>query len=77
MAKGAPLLVLTENEGPTGASALLRQLGAEVRTMPLFGDVEDVLAADEIASVLLIEAGERPDLAASALREVRRTARLA
>ena len=77
MAKGAPLLVLTESEGPTGASALLRQLGAEVRTMPLFGDVEEVLAADEIASVLLIEAGERPDLAASALREVRRTARLA
>ena len=77
MAKGAPLLVLTESEGPSGASALLRQLGAEVRTMPLFGDVEEVLAADEIASVLLIEAGERPDLAASALREVRRTARLA
>ena len=77
MAKGAPLLVLTESEGPDGASALLRQLGAEVRTMPLFGDVEEVLAADEIPSVLLIEAGERPDLAASALRELRRTARLA
>ncbi len=74
----APLLVLTEqpsnDEGP--ASALAR-LGADVRTAPLFGDVDAVLGDDEVPRVLVIEADERPDLAVLALRELRRSARLA
>ena len=65
-------------EAPEGAAALLRTLGADVRTLDLWEE-GGALFDDEGASarVIVIEAGERPDLAASALREVRRTARLA
>jgi DNA-binding response OmpR family regulator len=74
----APLLVLTErpstDDGP--ASALAR-LGADVRTMALFGDADAALADDEIPRVLVVEGDERPDLAVRALREIRRSTRLA
>lgn len=62
-----------------GITAQLQKLGAEVRTLDLWEDVALVLDAgpsDANARAIVIEAGERPDLATTALRAVRRDPRL-
>lgn len=64
-------------EAEEGAATLLRTLGAEVRTLDLWEDGSG-LFADEAARAraIVIEAGERPDLATFALRAVRKTEQL-
>jgi len=62
-----------------GAATQLQRLGARVRTLDLWGDVGSVFADgedDAVARAVVIEAGERPDLALTALRSVRKDARL-
>jgi DNA-binding response OmpR family regulator len=80
--RGMPAFVVVighgpDLEGPEGAATLLRTLGAEVRTLDLW-DEGGGLFEDEGAKarVIVIEAGERPDLAVAALRAVRRTPQL-
>jgi DNA-binding winged helix-turn-helix (wHTH) protein len=72
--------VLVIGHGPQldqddGAASLLRQLGAHVRTMDLWQDPASVISPGE-ASVraIVIEGGDRPDLASAALRAARREA---
>jgi DNA-binding response OmpR family regulator len=63
-----------------GAAAELQKLGARVRTLDLWGDAGSVFDEekdDALARAIVVEAGERPDLALSALRAARRDARLA
>ena len=65
-------------EAPEGAATLLRTLGAEVRTLDLWDEGASLFDdAGATARAIVIEAGERPDLAVAALRAVRRTAELA
>ena len=60
-------------EREEGAAMLLRQLGAEVRTLDLWEDASRVLGGDEgVARAIVIEGADRPDLAIAALRAVRR-----
>jgi DNA-binding response OmpR family regulator len=62
-----------------GATAQLQKLGAEVRTLDLWGDVARVFDDDPVdvaVRAIVIEAGERPDLALTSLRAVRRDSRL-
>jgi DNA-binding winged helix-turn-helix (wHTH) protein len=62
-------------DSPEGAAALLRQLGSEVRTLDLWDDfvnVVDQARADGEVRTMVFEAGERPDLAAAALRAARK-----
>jgi DNA-binding response OmpR family regulator len=64
-------------ESPEGAATLLRTLGSDVRTLDLWE--EGTTLFDEEGSrarAIVIEAGERPDLAVAALRGVRKTAEL-
>ncbi len=64
-------------EAPDGAASLLRTLGAEVRTLDLWEEGASLFDQDGAsARAIVIEAGERPDLAVAALRAVRRTAEL-
>ena len=57
---------------------LLRTLGAEVRTLDLWEDAGPLFRGEGAhARAIVIEAGERPDLAAGALRAVRKTEPLA
>lgn len=65
-------------EAPEGAATLLRTLGADVRTLDLW-DEGGGLFDEEGASAraIVIEAGDRPDLAVAALRAVRKTHELA
>jgi DNA-binding response OmpR family regulator len=64
-------------EAPEGAATLLRTLGAEVRTLDLWEDGHELFRdADAKARAIVIEAGERPDLAVAALRAVRKTSEL-
>lgn len=62
-----------------GAAALLRQLGAEVRTQDLWDDfagaVEQARAGGGLRA-MVFEAGERPDLASAALRAARKVPEL-
>lgn len=62
----AILLVADDDQG---LGAALRQLGAEVVKIGLYEDVPEI-----DARVVVVMAGDRPDLAASALRHVRKTA---
>ncbi len=57
-----------------GIAWQLRQLGAEVRTLGFWGEVSRLLGGDAASAVraIVVEAGDRPDLAVSALRDVRR-----
>jgi DNA-binding response OmpR family regulator len=78
-----PPFVLVVGCGPSlqqeeGAASHLRQLGAHVRTLELWDDVSLAFTAAEEAEVraIIIEAGERPDLATGALRAARREPRL-
>ena len=60
-------------ESDEGAAAILRQLGARVRTLDLWDDVSGVLAlGEDRARAIVIEGGDRPDLAIAALRALRR-----
>jgi DNA-binding winged helix-turn-helix (wHTH) protein len=64
---------------PEGAAAMLRQLGSEVRTLDLwddFGGVVDQARAGGEIRAMVFEAGERPDLAAAALRAARKVPEL-
>lgn len=80
--EGKPVaFVLVVGHGPQleheeGAAALLRQLGAEVRTLDLWQDFATVFRDDgdehSVARAIIIEAGDRPDLAVVALRAARR-----
>ncbi len=66
-----------ELEAPEGAAVLLRGLGAEVKTLDLWDEGSSLFEREEAtARVIVIEAGERPDLAVAALRAVRRTSQL-
>lgn len=63
-----------------GAAALLRELGADVRTLDLWDDPAGLFAGPggDAAAVraLVVEALDRPDLATAALRALRREPRL-
>jgi DNA-binding response OmpR family regulator len=83
-----PTFVLVVGHGPDleredGATAHLRQLGAEVRTMDLWEDFGRIFdrgpLADEgaIARAVVFEGSDRPDLAIASLRAARREPRLA
>jgi DNA-binding response OmpR family regulator len=64
-------------EAPEGAATLLRTLGADVRTLDLWDEGHSLFDEDNAtARVIVIEAGERPDLAVAALRAVRKTEQL-
>ena len=55
-----------------GAAARLRQLGARVETMPLLGEVSALDArGDDRVRAIVVEAGNRPDLAIVMLRKLR------
>jgi DNA-binding response OmpR family regulator len=61
-----------------GAATLLRALGAQVRTLDLWDEGADLFEEEgATARAIVIEAGERPDLAVAALRAVRRNEGLA
>jgi DNA-binding response OmpR family regulator len=67
-------------ESPEGAAAMLRQLGAEVHTQDLWDDFGGALEQARKAGgirAMVFEAGERPDLAAAALRAARKVPELA
>ena len=67
-----------ELETPEGAATLLRTLGADVRTLDLWDEGASLFGdSGATARAIVIEAGERPDLAVAALRAVRRTTELA
>jgi DNA-binding response OmpR family regulator len=66
-------------ERDEGAASVLRGLGAYVRTLDLWDEPGRLFIADETeASVraIVVEAIDRPDLAAAALRALRRESRL-
>ena len=65
-------------EREDGAANVLRALGAEVRTLDLWDEPGRLFSRDEeaVARAIVIEALDRPDLAAFALRPLRREARL-
>lgn len=68
---------LPDLERDDGAATLLRQLGAEVRTMGLWDEGEALFASDrDEARVIIVDAGARPDVAALALRALRKVPRL-
>lgn len=64
-----------EREG--GATSILRTLGATVRVLDLWDDPIELFAEDDDETMrpraIVIEAVDRPDLAAAALRSVRKT----
>ncbi len=67
-----------ELEREDGAANLLRGLGARVRTLDLWDDAVAVAPdEDEEVRAIVIEALDRPDLAAAALRAIRREPSLA
>jgi DNA-binding response OmpR family regulator len=78
-----PSFVVVIGHGPDleaeeGAATLLRTLGAEVRTLDLWEEGSSLFNEEGAqARAIVIEAGERPDLAVAALRAVRRTDELA
>lgn len=68
-------------EREDGAASVLRGLGAEVRTLDLWDDPSGLFDGDPedaapLVRAILIEAVERPDLAAAALRALRKESRL-
>lgn len=66
------VLVLGHLPGASdGLAAAIQSLGARVREHDLWDDLDDTLEPDDRVSVIVFEAGERPDLAAAALRAVR------
>jgi DNA-binding response OmpR family regulator len=81
-ARGVTTCILVVGHGPTleqedSAAVLLRQLGAEVRTMDLWDDFTRALDRDDaLVRAVVFEAGDRPDLAVASLRAARREVRL-
>ncbi|WP_437924906.1 response regulator transcription factor [Sorangium sp. So ce291] len=64
-------------ERDEGAASVLRSLGADVRTLDLWDDPPRLFIDDESkARAIVVEALDRPDLAAAALRALRREPRL-
>jgi DNA-binding response OmpR family regulator len=64
-------------EAEDGAAPLLRTLGADVRTLDLWEEGSGLFDEDgAVARAIVIEAGERPDLAVAALRAARKTEQL-
>ncbi|WP_437587100.1 winged helix-turn-helix domain-containing protein [Sorangium sp. So ce1000] len=64
-------------ERDEGAASVLRSLGADVRTLDLWDDPPRLFHDDESkARAIVVEALDRPDLAAAALRALRREPRL-
>lgn len=64
-------------EAPEGAASMLRALGADVRTLDLWDDGAGAFRRpDDVARAIVVEAGDRPDLAVAALRAVRKTREL-
>ncbi|KYF82509.1 transcriptional regulator [Sorangium cellulosum] len=64
-------------ERDEGAASVLRSLGADVRTLDLWDDPPRLFVDDESkARAIVVEALDRPDLAAAALRALRREPRL-
>jgi DNA-binding response OmpR family regulator len=62
-----------ELEREDGAVSELRALGAEVRTLDLWDDPASILPDEgEVLRAIIIEAMDRPDLAAAALKALRR-----
>lgn len=60
-----------------GAAQILRQLGAEVRTLDLWQEAASLFhAEDEVARALIVEAAARPDVGVLVLRSLRREPRL-
>lgn len=80
--RGVPAFVVVIGHGPDleseeGAATLLRTLGAEVRTLDLWEEGGALFEEEGAhARAIVIEAGERPDLAVAALRAVRKTEEL-
>lgn len=77
MTAAAPFVLVVGHEAQIhheeGAAALLRQLGALVRTLDLWQEARGALEdGDAPCRCIVVEAGERPDLAVTALRAVRR-----
>ena len=65
-------------EAEEGAATLIRGLGANVRTLDLWDEGARLLDEEGgVVRAIVIEAGERPDLAIAALRAVRKTELLA
>ncbi len=62
-------------DSPEGVASMLRQLGAEVKTLDLWDDFSTLVVGELRAMVF--EAGERPDMAAAALRAARKVHELA
>jgi DNA-binding response OmpR family regulator len=63
-------------EREAGAVAILRSLGSEVRGIDLWDDPADLFEEDDDEELrpraVLVEAGDRPDLASAALRSLRK-----
>jgi DNA-binding response OmpR family regulator len=67
-------------ESAEGVAAMLRQLGAEVTTLDLWDDFGATVEKSKEGGgvrAMVFEAGERPDLAAAALRAARKVPELA
>jgi DNA-binding response OmpR family regulator len=73
-----PAFIIVVGHGPDleredGAASMLRALGATVRSLDLWDEPSSLLPADdEHIRALVVEAMDRPDLAAAALRALRR-----
>lgn len=60
-----------------GVAALLKSLGATVRTIDLWDDPQALFTAeDDVVRVLVVDAGARPDVATLALRSLRKEPKL-
>lgn len=70
------LVVLAADRSPDVAGHLA-QLGAEVVVGDLFDDIGALLLDEEEPRMLIVDVGERPDLARSAIRHARRDRRFA
>jgi DNA-binding response OmpR family regulator len=77
----APSFIAVVGHGPeidreAGAANILRSLGSEVRTLDLWDDPADLFRetdSDELRPrAIVVEAADRPDLAAAALRSIKR-----
>jgi DNA-binding winged helix-turn-helix (wHTH) protein len=67
-------------DSPEGVAATLRQLGAEVKTLDLWDDFSAITEQARLIGdlrAMVFEAGERPDMAAAALRAARKVHELA
>lgn len=77
----SPSFIAVVGHGPElerdgGAASILRSLGAQIRTLDLWDDPAELFRPDDQDEsrprAIVVEAGDRPDLAAAALRSLRR-----